>query len=65
MSAPDAAAAQVSRKIDEEIERERKARKKQRGVRLLLLGQSESGELVLRISSHIPSHTSLQANQRP
>ena len=41
--AEEAEALRISRQIDEQISRERSLRKKKKVVRLLLLGQSESG----------------------
>lgn len=44
-------ARQISLKIDQQIKAERQARGKKRIVRLLLLGQSESGEDILSVIS--------------
>ena len=51
----EAEAKRVSLAIDATIKAERAARRKKRIVRLLLLGQSESGELVVSAALYVMS----------
>jgi hypothetical protein len=58
-------AKRVSMVIDANIKAERQARRKKRIVRLLLLGQSESGEYHPYPISHIFRLNRAQANRQP
>ena len=64
--AREAEAKRVSMAIDASIKAERQARRKKRIVRLLLLGQSESGKFRSSNSPHFPlNRLWVQGNQRP
>ena len=60
----EAEAKRVSLAIDASIKAERNARRKKRIVRLLLLGQSESGELRDRFTLLVLMRLCVQGNQR-